>query len=354
VGLTAASSCAALRAGIARIGEIRTAHVDGEQVESVPAVGGRVPLEWLHGNFEEPEWPGHDRFGLEAPDSPLTLVDSGAGRLVEIGRPAAREALRSAGLLPAPADVRIGLALGLAEDEAAAPVAESLRADLAPAFEIAAREGRAAFWIALREGAKRLLSGHVDALLVGGLDSRIRREPLLAMAAAGTLKSATVPQGIIPGEAAGFIVLERAGAARTRGAPVLARIPVLVSESEETAVTDEPNRADALGRAFRRVRRSDPGFTDYPLVIADLNGERYRHLEWGYASLRAMGDIEGDLEIWHPADCIGDAGAGLGAVNLIWAATALREGYAGADRVMVWGASDGPARLAALVLPPEE
>ena len=75
VGLTAASTCAALRAGIARIGEVRTAYVDGEQVESVPAVGGRVPLEWLDGHYEEPEWPGHDRFGVEAPDSPLTMTD---------------------------------------------------------------------------------------------------------------------------------------------------------------------------------------------------------------------------------------------------------------------------------------
>jgi hypothetical protein len=35
-------------------------------------------------------------------------------------------------------------------------------------------------------------------------------------------------------------------------------------------------------------------------------------------------------------------------LNVVWAATALAKGYAGADRVLVWGSSDGPARAAAL------
>ncbi|MCA9753980.1 MAG: hypothetical protein KC591_17410, partial [Gemmatimonadetes bacterium] len=324
-----------------------------DNVEAVPVVGGRVPVEWFGDGPTVREWPGHAAFGVEPPPPPELRVESGPARLVRIGLPAAREALESAGWSGG-SEVRIGLALGLAEDEDTAPVVEALRPVASFAFEIVARDGRAAFWVALREGAKRLLAGDVDALLVGGLDSRVRREPLLAMAAAGELRSATVPHGVIPGEAAGFVLVERAGAARSRGAKILARLPVLVAEQEPSAGTEEPNRAVGLAKAFRRVRRSTPGFTEYPLVVSDLNGERYRHQEWSHASLRAMGDIEGDLTIWHPADSIGDAGAGLGPIDLVWAATALREGYAGADRALVWGASDHGARLAALVLPPEE
>jgi 3-oxoacyl-[acyl-carrier-protein] synthase-1 len=86
------------------------------------------------------------------------------------------------------------------------------------------------------------------------------------------------------------------------------------------------------------------------LAICDLNGDRMRAMEWAMASLRAFGDLSGDQEIWHPADCIGDSGAASGALSLAWGAATLAREEAGANAVVAWGASDGPLRGAALLL----
>jgi 3-oxoacyl-[acyl-carrier-protein] synthase-1 len=72
------------------------------------------------------------------------------------------------------------------------------------------------------------------------------------------------------------------------------------------------------------------------------------------ASMRPFADLSGDALVWHPADCIGDAGAGLGALNFVWTAIALARGYSPTDRVLVWGASDGAARAAALLAAPSK
>ena len=46
------------------------------------------------------------------------------------------------------------------------------------------------------------------------------------------------------------------------------------------------------------------------------------------------------IDHWNPADCIGDAGAAMGALLLAWASVALAKQYTNTERVLVWGASD--------------
>jgi 3-oxoacyl-[acyl-carrier-protein] synthase-1 len=92
-----------------------------------------------------------------------------------------------------------------------------------------------------------------------------------------------------------------------------------------------------------------------PLFICDLNGDRYRALEWGLVYGRALGDLRWryDLatcgQLWHPADCVGDTGAASGILNCIWGVEALRKGYALVDHILVWGASESRLRAAAIL-----
>jgi 3-oxoacyl-[acyl-carrier-protein] synthase-1 len=86
-----------------------------------------------------------------------------------------------------------------------------------------------------------------------------------------------------------------------------------------------------------------------PLTVCDLNGDRYRAVEWAMASMRAFSDLHGDEPLWHPADCVGDPGAAAGALSVVWATAALVKGYAPLPQVLVWGASDGALRGAALL-----
>jgi 3-oxoacyl-[acyl-carrier-protein] synthase-1 len=350
VGLSAPASFAALRAGVARMGEIETLKVDGDGFDKVPAIGGRVPTEWFQGGPTEWEWPGHDRFGVAPPPAPERLVAPGPKRLVELGAPAVLEAWRAAvpGKRPGPA----GFYLGLDDADEPEPIVRALINVLDFDFSVVrvAPSGRAGGLLAIEGAMRDLAAGTVECALVGGIDSQVREASLERLAERKQLKSDRNPQGTIPGEGACFVVLERPQSAASRGARPLARMLASTSRSEPTVSSGEPNRAEALSEVLRWARQAG-AVRAAPLVICDLNGDRYRAIEWSMARLRAFGDLEGDLPLWHGADCIGDCGAASGALNAGWAVAAFQRGYAGKDHVVVWGASDSGARAAVVLAP---
>lgn len=349
VGLSVEATCTALRAGITRMLEFEGWDDDGE-LPDPPFPAGRVPLERFDPAPDE-AWPGHERWNLRLP-RPRLLVAPDARRLVELAVPAAEEAWAWCGRAGR-AESGVGCYLGLAEEDDGAPVAEALAAALGVRFAVTREDrlGRAAGLAALHRAARHLREGRVAVALVGAVDSRLRRTAIEAMAEAGTLRSDENPVGVIPGEAAAFLVLEPPGAGRrTRQ-----RLAGSAVAEEPTAGTGEPCRGDGLSRAIRRAL-AEAGTPEHrPLVVNDLNGERYRTLEWGLANVRALGSLAPppgappDVDMWHPADCIGDSGAASGGVDAIWALHALRAGYAHAERALVWGASDGPLRAAAML-----
>ena len=350
VGLSAQASCAALRAGITGREEIETYMVDGESLEKVPVVGGRVPTEWFDGGPIQEEWPGHERFDVRPPAPVNRLVAPGTERVAALAGPAAREAWLDASLSPDSTDL-IGLYLGLGEGEEAAPVIEAVHKVVGKSLEpkVVTAEGRAAGIAAVASAFADLRSGRVQVGLVCGVDSLIRRPILARLDAASVLRSATSPQGVIPGEAAAFLVLETASGAARRSLSRRVQILSVAVADEPTAGTDRPNDASGLTRALHHATRESGGLESPPLVVCDLNGDRYRALEWALASTRTMGRLHGDLDVWHPADCIGDCGAASGPLNIVWAVVALQKSYARSNRVLVWGASDGRIRGAVVL-----
>jgi 3-oxoacyl-[acyl-carrier-protein] synthase-1 len=350
VGLSAPASFAALRAGVAGLREVETHKVDGEYFDKAPVVGGRVPTEWFSGGPVEWEWPGHERFGVVPPPAPERLVASGTTRLLELALPAAREALGQTAARGA-AD-RLGLYLGVDYADKSDPLIDALVAKLGLTVDEAngLSAGRAAGLLALEAAVQDLQTQVVQIAVVGSVDSLIRTEALRRLEAKGTLRSGSNPQGAIPGEAAAFLVLETSETARRRKARPLAWVVASASAKEPTAGTEEPNHSVGLSEVLRRARE-DAGLATRPLVICDLNGDRYRAIEWALANVRALGNLHGDADIWHPADCIGDSGAASGLLNVAWGATALQKRYARADRILVWGASDGKSRAAAVLAP---
>jgi 3-oxoacyl-[acyl-carrier-protein] synthase-1 len=345
VGLSAAATCAALRAGLPRMLEFEGWDDDGPAPDP-DLIAGRVPLEWLTGNPLE-EWPGHERWNLKLP-RPHVLIEPGDERLTTLAAPAAQEAWAQAG---SPAG-RTGLYLGLDDADSGKALAESIARALGLTFEVVRgdRLGRAAGLAALHRAARHVRDGRVDNALVGAVDSRLRRSALAAMKEAGTLRGPGNPAGVIPGEAAAFVVLQGDGAGR-----VLATLDGTGVAEEATAGTDQGNRGEGLSLALRKAREAAPALESRPVVVGDLNGERYRTLEWGLVNVRVLGDVRSipggpaSSDQWHAADCIGDTGAASGGVSLLWAVTAMRKRHARADRALVWGASDGPLRAAAIL-----
>ena len=353
VGLSAAASCAAFRAALARLGPVRGTLIDDDAGDATPAIGGRVPLEWFDGGPIEDEYPGHELFGAIMPPPSHEFVSEGATRLAEIGVPAAEEAWRQARLGERKPRAT-GVYLGLDERDEPAPLADALAAALGASFAIVRgdRFGRAAGLAALHRAARHLREQRVDVALVGGVDSLVRPEAIQRLAAAGTLKCDDNPQGVAPGEAAAFVVLE---AEPPQGVRPLAWLHGTGVAEEPSAGTEKANEGVGLTRALRAARAAaGGGGPHFPRVVCDLNGDRYRAMEWAYALIRALPDLKqrppdgpGETERWHPAGCIGDAGAASGIVNLVWGVSAMRKDYARSDVTLVWGASDGPLRAAA-------
>lgn len=352
VGLSAPASCAALRAGISRLGELETYAVDGDLFDKKPVIGGRVTTEWFDGEPVPEEWPGHERFEVPPPPPRESFVSPGVDRLIELAVPAALEAWPSDGL-HLQRQSRIGLYLGLDYREDPMPVLDALQQELGTALDplVAMNQGRAAGLIVVSSALQDLAAGKIQGALVGAVDSLIRTPVLERLVETGTLRSESTPQGVIPGEAAAFVFIETDGRAKSRGAKLLARILSTGIGEEATAGTDEPNRASGLTQVLHQVCRNLGNMKTPPLVICDLNGDRYRAMEWAMSSLRALGNLGGFNDIWHPADCTGDTGAASGLLNIVWAVTALRKGYAHAEHVLVWGASDGKDRAAAMLAP---
>lgn len=356
VGLSAPSTCAALRAGVARITALEAEDTHGTVGDSFPPVGGRVPMEWFEGGPVEEEWPGHERFGASLPEPEYLVVEEGVQRLIRLAVPAAQESWEARGGGGAPPD-DWGLFIGVddredPEDLKALPdaVAAALNG-----FRPRVREtipfGRAAGLGALYRAMEALRRGTIAGAMVGGVDSLVRPAVRARLFAEGILKDPdSNPQGILPGEGAAFCVLERDPRA---GSPLSLLAGVAVAQ-EPTAGTGEVNQGEGLTQALREIRATIP-LSCTPLVVCDLNGDRYRALEWGLAMTRTFGDlaidpdVPGSGDFWHPADCTGDSGAASGIVNCIWAMDAMRKGYGGGGEVLVWGASDGPLRSAAVL-----
>ncbi len=357
VGLSVAASCSAFRAGITRITPVFGKMLTDDENQPVPATGGRVPLEWFTGGPIEDEYPGHEAWKLPIPPPSHAFVTPGPARLLELAGPAAAEAWKQA-RADDQAPRTVGLYLGLDEHDEARALADGLGDALRVSFVLqrADRLGRAAGLAALHRAVRHMVEGRVEVALVGGVDSLVRPEAIDRLAAEGRLKSEDHPQGVAPGEAAAFLVLEAAPRSKA-----LAWITGTGVAEEPTAGTEDANEGVGLTRALRTARAAaganEP--SNFPRLVCDLNGDRYRAMEWAYALIRALPDLKQDkrsdpwgpeeTERWHPAEYTGDTGAASGVTNAVWAVTAMRAGYAHTRDALIWGASDGPLRAAAFL-----
>ena len=85
------------------------------------------------------------------------------------------------------------------------------------------------------------------------------------------------------------------------------------------------------------------------LRISDLNGEIYRTDETLLAATRFYKTYRQHLEIWHPADCVGETGAASGALLLILGWAALTGGYAPGPIAMCEASSDEGLRAGCVI-----
>lgn len=327
VGLTAEAATAALRAGVSRLSRIESFAIEVDEGVYDAMIGAEVPR--------------------------LTRGRLGPDRLFRMLQPAFAEVVQDARLQP---DIRLGVYLGTSGSRPAgrsldygSATKHTLLGSVPDGYQITHAKivpsGRASVLQAVRTAATALEQNLIDVAIIGAADSWVTPRALSWLRANGKLAEYPRRTGTMPGEAAGLIALESPQRAAERGASVYAYICASAGRVE-TIKWGDPSNAIALSQSIQSVATgvSEPK----ALVISDLNGERYRALEWVMAQAKAMWYYK-TMVHWNPANCVGDTGAASGAVMLAWAAWALRKGYTGVGNILVWGASDEGAREALML-----
>jgi 3-oxoacyl-[acyl-carrier-protein] synthase-1 len=358
LGWGAVAACAAARAGITRVAELEDFTLWDETAEvPVPATGHRAP-------------------GVEG--------FQGIGRLARLGTIALQD-LRDRVDLSESALVRTGLFINLSSsyylDQARArrvPSEEEKAADPREAREREAglsnelprllhrfsgmtvpSENRrtlfgdqAGVFRLILEASELLQRGTLERCIIGAIDSNIDPGRLEILNELGLLKGPDNASGLIPGEAAAFILIERLDLARARRANVEAGLgtPAVVQEQVHR-FGDRMSAGLALSEAVTSATtREAGGEGSLGVMIGGLNGDRWRAMEWGCASVRlqARGGPKA-FEEWYPAVSFGETGAAAGAISIVMATRAIARGYSRGERIGIWTSSDNGIKAAGCV-----
>lgn len=197
-----------------------------------------------------------------------------------------------------------------------------------------------------------LLQGKFQCVLVAAVDSLCFLPVLQQLMERDRLLSGANPEGIIPGEAAGAIILERERHARKRGAPIYAGIASWGRGNDPAPRSSgKPSTAQGLSMAFSQALAGGGRNAAAPAhVVADLNGERQRAIEWAMTEVRIFGDTPaGAPDLWLPAFTAGDCGAATGAVQAVFSAAFLSKGRSNGSSVALFSSDDsGESRVVCL------
>jgi 3-oxoacyl-[acyl-carrier-protein] synthase I len=338
VGRDAASSCAAIRAGITRPREIDYFQVlDDETQDLTPVVGHPI-----RGYAD-----GFNVVGLWTRLAKRCLPDA----VIDASGPEAGAATfwRRAALVAATPYINDDRFQSIGDETPELlreaylrPLVEDLALPIQDSRLRAVCTGHSATIAALGLADTMLGDPEVQRVLVVAADSYLDTMTLEWLAGQDRLKGPGNPIGLAPGEAGACLVLERPEAAERRGAPVRAVVEgVGLAKEPHDLFSGEPNRGLGLAQAASLALATTAGPRPlYGDVIADLNGEEWRALELAGARLLLNEVLDRDCPLRLPAVNLGDVGAASGAVALTLAVQSFLRGYATADHVLVTSSSD--------------
>lgn len=326
IGLDAASTAAAVRAGLSGI----TVHP---------------------GFLDKADEPMHFATDPQLPaDLPLPQ------RLAGMLGPVLDEALGGAPL--AGSGLRVSCWLALAEprtgfslEAAVAAGTDTFSARKLPGPQPLPR-GHAAGLMALQVAAQKVANGETDVAIAAGVDSYQSPETLMALDGEGWLMSGVNRNGFPPGEAAAACVVASRAAIEKLGLPLLGRVVAGSTAVEPLAIRNTDGVC--IGAGLTAVLRDLIAGLRLPqeeitATYCDLNGQRYRNEEFVYAMLRTQEAFVDAHDYLCPADCWGDVGAASGLLYAALAVAAARRGYAKGPRPLLWAGSESGYRSAVLL-----
>jgi 3-oxoacyl-[acyl-carrier-protein] synthase I len=318
VGLSAPASCAAFRAKISNPTETRFMGADGEwimahQVALEQPWRGRAKLARMAAmaiaetlqDFPQSDWPM----------LPLLLC------VAEQERPGRLDGLDDH-LFD---EIQAELGVTFAKESAVIP------------------HGRVSVALALQHARQLLFESRLPRVVIAATDSLLSWPTLSHYDQEGRLLNEQNSNGFVPGEGAGAILV----------GPVKGEADEMVCTGVGLGVepapigSGEPLRAEGLTQAVKACL-ADAGcqMHDMDFRIADVSGEQYYFKEAALALSRTLRQRKEEFDIWHPAECTGEAGAVSGIAVLANAVDANLKGYTKGPNVLAHFTTDGRQRAA--------
>ena len=330
VGLTAEGTAAAVRAGVSRV---------GEHPFMVDAAGDML------------------KCGLAGGIAPTLF---GADRMLALAQQALAEIVaKLTSQRPYPAPVRLLLALpeprpGFSSEDAGRLVrklGEVPPARLAGWRVEQTEAGHAGSLAGLERAVRDVGQGPDDLCLVGGVDSYLDADTLDWLDSEKRLARAEIRSGFPPGEGAAMLAVASDAGRTALGLPSLARVlTVACARDKRDPKGDEgllgEGMTEALRRAIATLRPPGEVLAD---VYCDLNGERSRTDDWGFALMRTATAFRDGTDYRTSISQCGEIGAASATLGCALAVQAWQRGHANGPLALVCGSSWTGLRGAAIL-----
>src|SRR5882672_3247599 len=317
VGLSAPAACAAMRCKLTNPSETRFIDSAGEWI-----MGHGVPL-------DEP-WRGLAKLTKMAA---LAIDECLAG--------VASEERRDIPLLLCVAErERPGRLEGL-DDRLFVDIANELNIRFASTSRVIA-QGRVSVAVALGHARRLIQEQKVARVLIAATDTLLTWPTLSKYEHSDLLLTNRNSNGFMPGEGAGALLIE--GPA---GQDELLCTGLGFGVEKAHIDSGEPLRADGLATALKAaLTEAAQEMHDLDFRITDVSGEQYYFKEASLALSRTLRKRKEEFDIWHPAECTGEAGALAGVSIIALADASCRKHFAPGPQILAHLANDAGQRAA--------
>jgi 3-oxoacyl-[acyl-carrier-protein] synthase-1 len=286
---------------------------------------------------------------LMAHEVPLSGTPRGSARLVTMAAIAVSEALdgvpkqdwSSVPVLLCIAERERPGRLDAVDEQVFDGLQQALGVRFAAGSDVVA-DGRVSAAWALARARTMIHERDVGRVLIAATDSLISWETLAHYERQGRVLTPRNSNGFIPGEGAGALLV-----GRPSGCPELLCTGIGLTVESAHIDSEQPLRADGMTDAIRRaLAEAGADVHDMSYRIGDMSGEQYYFKEATLALARIVRRPMEEFDVWHPAECIGEAGALAGVSIVVLADAAARKQYGPGPAVLAHMANDAGQRAA--------
>jgi 3-oxoacyl-[acyl-carrier-protein] synthase-1 len=207
--------------------------------------------------------------------------------------------------------------------------------------------GKVGVAAALEYASQLLHENKAQHVIVAATDSLLNQQTVQGLLKARRVGGLFEGAGLIPGEGAGALLVSKLLPNEQRHIRVLG-----YAEATEPARldNDEAVKGHGLKQSIEAALAvADLSLSDIGLRVADLAGDPFYFEDAATAMVRVAQESQTPMELWIPAESVGETGAAVGTIGLAWLLEAAQRGYTSSRYALCHYANDDGRRAALIV-----